>query len=210
MKQIAAILLLVAVLSGLAPHACAGDADDVSKLAHDFVVSLATMDFDKLIAFGRPGDSAYFEKPPDEVLRQFRDMQNLAPMQEIRREIADELNKAVSLGPPAFTPDNSCAIVTATPVDAEARKLSELMVLYMTYVSAANQDKAQKQPMPKLEDIRARILVAGSPEQLQIDSLASSFPKLKARLQFEKTAAGWRVNLNAFKKELDAVSASSP
>jgi hypothetical protein len=207
MKRIAAIFLLALLL---APHARAGDADDVTKLAREFVVALTTFDFDKAASLGRPQDAGDFPKPPDEMLSQFRDLQSHVEIQDIRRQIADEVNKAVSLDAPAFTPDNTCAILTATPVAAEARKFCELMTLYITYVSETQQNKAQGLPMPKIEDIRTRIQTPGSPEQMQVNAMSASFPKQKLRLQLEKTAAGWRVNLHAFKTATDALSPDSP
>jgi hypothetical protein len=204
MKRILTIVLLGSILSTLTSRARAGDADDVSKLARGFMVTLACLDYDKIAAFGRPQDVNAFPKPPDEVLNQFRDLQNLADVQDLRRQIADQANKAIALDPPAFTPDNTCAIVTAAPVMAEARKFFELMLLYVTYVTTVQENKAQKLPMPKLEDIRASILAPGSPEQRQIDMEIATLPKLKVRLQFEKGAAGWRVNLHAFETALDA------
>ena len=207
MKRITAIFLLALPLT---PHARASDADDVTKLAREFMVALASMDFDKGAALGRPQDGGDFPKPPEDVLSQFRDMQNLADIQDIRRQIADEVNKAVSLDAPAFTPDNTCAILTATPVPAEARKFCELMTLYMTYVTEAVQDKAQGLPMPKVADIRTHIQTPGSPEHSELEAMAASFPKQKLRLQLEKTPAGWRVNLHAFKTATDALSPDSP
>lgn len=207
MKRIAVIFLLVLLL---APHARANDAEDVTKLAREFLIALTSLDFDKAAALGRPQDTGDFPAPPDDFLRQFRDLQNLAEVQDIRRQLAAEATKAISLDPPAFTPDNTCAIITATPVAAEARKFCELMTLYTSYVTAAKMNMAQKLPMPKVEDIRTRILTPGSPELAQINGQAVSFPAQKLRLQLEKTPAGWRVNLHAFKTAMDANAPDSP
>jgi hypothetical protein len=211
MMRIPAIVLLVAAFVALTFQARADDAADVTKLAHDFVTALTSLDFDKIEAFGRPQDAdSDFSKPPEEVLKQFRDIQNLPQVQDLRRQLADEAAKAISLDSPAFTPDDTCAIVTATPVSAEARKYCVLMMLYTTYAMTVNESKSQGLPLPKVEDIRARILTPGSPEQSQIDAMVASFPKEKLRLQLEKTEAGWRVNLHAFQTAVKALSAETP
>jgi hypothetical protein len=88
--------------------------------------------------------------------------------------------------------------------------LCELMTLFISYVSGAVQSKTQGLPMPKVEDIRTRIQTPGSPEHSMLESMATSFPKQKLRLQLEKTAAGWRINLHAFKTATDALSPGSP
>jgi hypothetical protein len=64
--------------------------------------------------------------------------------------------------------------------------------------------------MPKIADIRTRIDTPGSPEHSGLDSMTESFPKQKLRLQLEKTPAGWRINLHAFKTATEALSTDSP
>jgi hypothetical protein len=210
-KLSALVVLLIAALDVLSPPARADDAADVTKVARDFVAALVSFDFDKVQALGRPGDAGAFPGPPEELLRQFRDVEKLPQVQDLRRQIADELPKAVALTPPALTPDGSCAIIMASPVTPELRHFCELMALYLTYTTTAEQAKAQGLPTPKVEDIRARIETPGSPEQLQIKTAVESFSKMKpVRLQFEKTTAGWRANLRALATTVKDLDEQSP
>jgi hypothetical protein len=203
-------LKFIALLGLLATQVRADDAADVTKVAHDFVATLSCLDYDKIASLGRPQDANVFPKPPDNVLNQFRELQNVAAVQDIRRQLADEVGKAMAIDAPAFTPDNTCAIVTVTPVPAEARKFCELMQLYITFVTTAQENKAMGLPPPKIEDIRARIETPGSPEKMSLDNQVASISKLKVHLQLEKTAAGWRINLHAFEATLNSTAQDTP
>jgi hypothetical protein len=196
MKRFIVLVLLVS-FGLLSQQARASDSDDILVVAHQFLLDANMGDLDKLADISRPGDAALVPKPRSEEAAEMMKMKDRPELQKIRQELAAEIPKAFALGQPVISADGKSATVAIQPAQAEGRKYYELKAVYNAFMGDAYVLTKQGKSMPTLEEVQGRVLAADSPQQKWIDQKAANFANEAPALNFEKTAAGWKLNLQA-------------
>jgi hypothetical protein len=181
----------------LVPRVHASDSDDITALARQFLLDANMGDLEKFADICRPGDVVLIPKPRSPEAADMMKMKDRPEMLVIRQKIAEEITNAFLLQQPVIAADGKTATLWVQPVQAEGRKFFELKAVYNMFMGQVYTMSKQGKPLPTLEEVQASVLAKDSIQQKLIEQKAGGFAKDTALLTFEKTVAGWKLNLQA-------------
>jgi hypothetical protein len=192
---------LVVWILPLALLAQSGPPDDKAAIlseAKDVLIDVKLGDLEKLPPLSRPEDAP--PKELDEISRQVRDDPLLIP---VRANLTEKLLAATTLQDPQIAPDGQTAKVSMTLVPEKLHAYLEAYMTYDIYLKEAIRAKRANQPPPDLDIIEGS--VKGWILQRSIDARVLLLERYAPPvMEFEKTAAGWRLNLQKYREVIKA------
>ncbi len=170
--------------------------EQIMSLVKAFIVELSLGDYDKMSDLVKPDDLALLIPKTDEA-KEMMNLKNLPLLAPVREDLRAKVIKAASFSDPQIAVDGMSAIVTMKMVPDAAQDYVTTKTIYEVYLKEAYRAKKAGAEPPSLDVIKSTM--HGTFMQidigLKVRLLLSQTPP---PLVIEKTALGWRINLQKF------------